>query len=136
MPVTIHIPSAKPEPEPECDLSSAKQMLATYQKSLRERWKMPESARAGIYHFAASVISNDNMPTRAKLNAAKILISLDTLESTERRAVTELTLRHELAGMMAGGSEALSSLVPPIEGESMIDDTPVSSPTQGGQHDA
>ena len=130
----IHIPPHQSNGDIEDDLSSSRAMLAMMQKSLRDRWKIPDGARAGIYHYAASVISDEDKPTRSRLSAAKILISLDTLESTERRSCVELTLRHDISGLLGGDGGGLAHLQPPSETESWIDDTPVSSPVQHGEY--
>jgi hypothetical protein len=72
------------------------------------------------------------MPVRSRLNSAKVLLSLASLESQEERSVTEATLRFEISGMIANGGGGLAHLQPPDETESWTDDLPVSSPSQGG----
>ena len=105
-------------------LMSSRQVLSLYQRSLAGKWQLPPETRQAIASFAAGVLSDAEAPIRAKTNAAKVLVSLDNLESQERRSLVELTLRHELAGALADSLDQPLSELKPLEGESMVDDSP------------
>jgi hypothetical protein len=128
---TVHIPDQRAD---EYDLISAKEQLGLFQKSVNGKWSLPSDTRKGIAHFAMAVIANEDQGIRTRINASKLLLSIDALQSQEMRSCAELTLRFEAAEMMGGTSEALSALIPPDPNEIMVDDSPVASPVQGGQY--
>jgi hypothetical protein len=129
---TVHIPDEKID---DFNLVSAKEQLRIFQMSVNGKWLLPPDTRRGIAGFAASIVADENQGVRSRINASKLLLSIDALQSQELRACSELTLRFEAAAMNSGSSEGLAHLVPPDPYESMTDDTPASSPMQGGEHE-
>ena len=105
---------------------SSKQLLGMYQRSILGRWQIPPETKGEIHSFCMGVIKNPNESTRAKTGAAKVLASLASVESADNRGMVELTMKNEYAeATMPLIGDALASLLPPFEGESMTDDTPV-----------
>jgi hypothetical protein len=119
----IHVPQQ--QPSDDHPLMSARQTLAMYQNAIARRWELPPDTRKKIYEFATAVLADPEQPVRARVNASKVLASLDATQSAESRAMVELTLRFDLASAeIEGTSDALAGLEPPDPDEPMTSDEP------------
>ena len=98
--------------------------LKLIERSIRQRWPIPDSSREDIVLEMLRIVGNDAAGERAKIMAAKTLVAMDTLNQKDEHVsqlqsdrnrfleiAERLGIRENPAGILTDGTDDNSAVV-------------------------
>ena len=82
------------------DDRNTSQDLRLVQRAIRNKWKIPDSVFDGLPTLIAQIAGDDGRSDRDRINAAKLLVSMNGQNNDGEKNVTTITVQHPGADLL------------------------------------